>query len=115
MDRVHNEDRGLELAGRAKDNVEVGRRQQVTAVDGRPEAFGTAPDLFAGFLRRYEKRAPALGRKARQRLEDERGLADARLAAEHGHRTGDQPATENPVELANSGRHCNGAVRADRT
>ena len=63
---------GLELSGGADDGVEVSRSQQVTALDRGFEPFGAAPDLFARFLRRDEKRGPPLGREAREHLQDER-------------------------------------------
>ena len=115
MDRVDYEGGGLELASGTEDRVEVRRRQHEAAVDGDAEPFGAAPDLFARFLCRDEQRGPSLGREAREHLENERGLADAWLAAENRHRAGDQPTSENSVELANPGRHGDGAFSADRS
>ena len=41
---------------------------------------------------------------ARQQLQQQRALADARLAAEQGDRPGDEPAAEHPVELGDARR-----------
>ena len=67
---------------------------------------GTAPSRSA---RALHLRRRLLGRDVQHRrprraslgrdLEQQRGLADARLAAEQGDRAGDQPAAEHPVEL----------------
>ena len=57
-------------------------------------------------------RRPAAARRGQQ-LEDQRGLADARLSAEKGDRAGHQAAAEHPVELADAGGLRRGALGID--
>jgi hypothetical protein len=51
---------------------------------------------------------------AGQRLQQQGGLADARIAADQHHRAFDQAAAEHAVELAQSGGHAHFRVLADR-
>ena len=63
-------------------------RSRTCAADSSPVTYRTGP-----------------GRGGqRARLEQQRGLAHARLAGQQDHRAGDQPAAEHPVELAEPGR-----------
>ena len=88
---------------------------------GRPveeaEARGPEPDLGRRFLAgRVED--PAVGRRrpvgdAGRGLEQERGLADPRLAADEHERARDEPAAEHPVELADADRQARDVGRAD--
>src|SRR6185503_16244328 len=68
----------------------------------RAEALRPQPDLGGGLLAGDVERAPARGREVAERHVRERGLADARRAAEEHERAGDEAAAEHAVELADA-------------
>ena len=74
-----------------------------TAPVGQPEARCARSRTWPS-IPRPSRRAPPRpsARDARRHLEQERGLADARLAAEQDDGPRDQPAAEHPVELADA-------------
>ena len=67
----------------------------------RAGALGPQPHLRRRLLTGDDQRGPtAAGGVAARDLEQQRRLADARLARQQYHRTGHQAAAEHPVELA---------------
>src|SRR5690606_8019798 len=81
------------------------------------EPLGPALDLLGGLLGGDVQAAVARPGQPGQRLEQQRGLADAGLAAEERDRAGHDPALEDAIELAHAagGRGERGAVHlADR-
>ena len=82
-------------------DVRLGQHQQ--RVLGDAEAVGAHLHLLGRFLAGDVERA-ALARQLRQRLEDERRLADARIAADQDHRPRHDAAAQHAVELADAAR-----------
>ena len=70
------------------------------------ETIATRLDLMLGlFARRVEHGADRL-REVRGGLQQQRRLADARLAAEEHERSGHDAAAEHAIEFADAGRRC---------
>ncbi len=67
-----------------------------------PAAAPAVPPASETPRRWHTARARAI--KRRGRLQHQRGLADAGVAADQGHRPGDQSAAEHPIELRGAGR-----------
>ena len=96
--------RRLEPRDLLEDALEAGLRQDVErrALDAEPLAARL--DLVLGlFARAVEHRAERL-REVRRRLQQQRGLADARLAADQHERSRHDAAAEHAIELADPGR-----------
>ena len=78
--------------------LRLGQHIEVLGLDAEP--LGAHLDLGRRFLARdIERLAPKL-RYLPEHLEHERGLADARVAADQHHGSGNDPAAEHAVELA---------------
>ena len=67
------------------------------------EPVGAQPHLRGRLLAAHEQAAGAAGGHRAERLEQQRALAHARLAADERDRARDQPAAEHPVELRQPG------------
>ena len=88
-----------------------GEQVQRRIADAEPIAARL--DLMLGFFaRRVEHRADAL-REVRRRLQQQRGLADARLAAEQHQRSGNDAAAQHAIEFADAGGDAIGLRRFD--
>ena len=120
-DRLHGVDD--EQAGR--DPVDV-RQQRAQIVLGGQEqggmhragAFGPQPNLRRRLLTGHDqRRRTASGGEAVGHVEQQRRLADARLARQQHDRTRHQPAAEHPVEFGDAGGlgpRPSGSMLADR-
>ena len=87
---------------------------QVDLVVGAAGAFGPQPDLAGRLLARQIQRAPAGLRPAMRDLEQQRRLADARIACEQRHRAWDQTSAENTVQFTDPGVEMPGVAGVDR-
>ncbi len=85
--------------------ADVGGRQDQEARGNRAQPLGPQADLVGRLLGGDQQHPMPGGSPGREHLEQQGGLADARLAAEEGDRARDQATREHPVELAHAGRH----------
>ncbi len=100
LHRVDHDQRGLHRLDVAQRGLQVGFGGQVYLVVGAPGAFGTQSDLSGRLLTRQVERAAARLRPAVRDLEQQRRLADPRIARQQGHRSGDEAAAEHAVQFA---------------
>ena len=103
LDRVDREHVGRDLADAVRDR---GQRRLGDDEQRRRERLqppGAQAHLLDRLLRADEQAAGAGRGHAPHRLEQQRALADAGLAAEQRDRAGDQSAAEHPVELGHAG------------
>ena len=110
---VDDEEFGGDLVDLAEDRGEVGLGGEVQLVVEGARAAGAEPDLGGGLLGAHVEHAAAGGGDPRGDLEEQRGLADARLAREQDGRTRDDAAAEHPVELADAARPVRGILGLD--
>ena len=106
MQRLHGVDHahvGALLLERRADGVEIRLRQDADRL-GPAQACGSERDLGRGLLPGHEQCASPGPSDRAQRAQEERGLADPRLAADEDERGGHEPSSEHAVELGNSGR-----------
>ena len=75
------------------------------------QPVGAEPDLVRRFLAAGVEHGAAGGLEPRRGLEQQRGLADAGLAADQHHRAGHDAAAEHEVELGNAGAPARRAAR----
>ena len=95
----------LDLLDVAEDGGEVGLGGEEDALVYRAGPIGTQPHLTRRLLARDVERS-AIGRRSgppMHHLEQQRRLADSGLAGEEHDRTGDEAATQNTIELVESG------------
>ena len=106
VERLHRVDhadvRALPLERRA-DGVELGLREDLDAV-GAAEPRRAELHLCGRLLAGDEERPAPRGRDRAERREEQRRLADARLAADQDEAGGNEPAAEDAVELRHAGR-----------
>ena len=98
LDRVHDQDIGREQLGLADDLLHVGLREDVQVGRGDMQARRAQLDLAQGFLAGYIEHARGFAH-----LQQERGFADARLAADQHKRAVHRAAAQHAVELADAG------------
>ncbi len=80
----------------------LGEQIQRRAPDAEPLAARL--HLVLGFLARAVEHRPDVARDVGRRLQQQRGLADARLAAEQHHRARHDAAAEHAIQFADAGR-----------
>ena len=108
LDRVDDDDHRAFGPGGIHDPPDVVLRQHADTVRRRtrqqPETGGPESHLARGLLaRRVQHRTPAgRPRQSGRGLEEERRLADPRLAADEDERSRDEPAAEDAVELVDA-------------
>ena len=90
---------------RGDHGVEVGLGHDRHPQRGRAEPLGAQPDLGGRLLARHVEHLAAGGGQVAERRRGDRGLADARRAAEQHQRAGHEAAAEHAVELADAGAH----------
>ena len=73
------------------------------AIDRQPLAAQL--DLVLGLLAGAVENRTDVARHVRRHLQQQRGFADARLAAEQHERAGDDAATQDAIELVDAGGH----------
>ena len=109
LHRIGHDQLRPQRRGLFEDALDSGLGQRAEAVERQVEPRGAAGDLrqrlLAGHVQAFQPRAGGRGRHLRQRLQQQRRLADARIAADQHHRAFDQAAAEHAVELADAGGH----------
>ena len=114
LDRVDREHVGRQLVDLREDGVERGRAaEQHARVEGA-DALGAEADLLGRLLRADEQASCTAPGELPERLQQERALAHAGLAAEQRDTAGDEPAAEDAVELADAGRPARRGGRGHR-
>ena len=116
LDRVDDDDLRLLAVERGDDRLELHfGEQRHRRVDQR-QPLGAQRDLLdrllAGDVERLSRRADRC-----HRLQQQRRLADARVAAQQDHAAGNEASAQHPVELLDAGgkpRHVPGRDRAQR-
>ena len=111
LHRVDHADGGPLALERLADDVELGLGEDldvVAAAEARRAQLHLRDRLLAG----DEERAP-LARDRAERGQEQRRLADARLAADEHERRGHEPAAEHTVELGHAGRDALGLLDDD--
>ena len=102
LDGVDDHHRRGHLVEGGEDGRQLGLGQQPQPGMEGAQPLGPQPDLLGRLLGRHQQ-APLRRRgHGGQGLQQEGGLADARLAADEGDRAGDQAAAEHPVELGDA-------------
>ena len=104
---------GLSRGDLFEDALEAGLGEDVERRPLDAEPLAARLDLVLGLLAgAVEHRADRL-REVRRRLQQQRRLADARLAADEHQRAGHDAAAEHAIELADAGRQPLGHDRID--
>ena len=100
LDGVDDDERGFDLVDGGDDvgHRHLGEQPQVGA-DGA-ETIGAKTHLLRTLFGGHVEHGTGC---TREQLQQERALADARLATQERDRTGDEPTTENTVEFGNAG------------
>jgi hypothetical protein len=112
LDRVDHRDGGLLLAQHVQDAFEVDLGQQLERGGVEVQPARAQRDLLARFLAADVERRRAR-RQVRQRLQQQRRFADARVAADQHHAAGHQPAAQHAVEFLDAGGRARLLARAD--
>jgi hypothetical protein len=110
LDRVDHDQLRADALDRIEDMRQRGLGVEPQVVAGGAEALGAPLDLLGALFCGDVQRRPA---PSGEQLQQQRALADARLAAEQGDRTGDEAAAEHAVELVDRGRHRVAVLAAD--
>ena len=92
LDGVDHHDRRLDLVDEVEDVGQRGLRRQPQAGAQRAEPLGAQAHLLLGLLGRDVEDLGAVGGDGGHRLQQQRGLADAGLAADQGDRAGHEAA-----------------------
>ncbi|EXI89106.1 MAG: hypothetical protein AW12_01756 [Candidatus Accumulibacter sp. BA-94] len=103
LDRVDHRHLRLYRLQRGQDFFQVDLGEQAQRPRLQRQAPGAHGDLLARFFAadvEHVSRRRHLG----QRLQQQRALADSRVATNQHHSAGDQSTTERPIELADTGR-----------
>ena len=102
LDRVDDHERRLDARDLLENALEArfGEQIQRRVADGQPLAARL--DLMFRFLARAVQDGPDRAGHVRGRLQQQRGLADAGLAAEEHERSGDDAAAEDAIELVDA-------------
>ena len=99
LDAVDDDQFGLEFVECSQHVGENGLGQQPQLGSHRTETLGAKPHLLRALLGRYVQGSTG---PSRERLQQQRALADAGLATEKSDRTRDESATEHTIELGNT-------------
>ncbi len=108
LDRVDDDERRLQPRDLFEDALDACLGQQVERRGADAKAIAAALDLVLGLFAGCVENRADLAREVRGRLQQQRRLADARLAAEQHERTGHDAAAEHAIELADAGRQPDG-------
>src|SRR5688572_387264 len=113
LHRVHDDERRLEARDFLQDPLDACFGQQIEGRLPHAETVAAALHLMFGFLARRVEHGADVAREVGGRLEQQRGLADAGLAAEQDQRTGNDAAAEHAIELLDAAREPLGLRRLD--
>ena len=104
LNRIDDDQGRLDAGDLVEDAFEAGLGEQVERRVADREPLAARLDLVLGFLARAVEHGPDRARHVRGRLQQQRRLADAGLAAEEHERPGHDAAAEHAIELADAGR-----------
>src|SRR5437016_1108437 len=104
LDRVDHDNVRSLGANRADDSLELDFGQKLDGRIDQPEALRAQRDLIGGFLA-GDVQSPARNANRGHGLQQQRRLADAGIASEQDHATGNKATAKDPVEFLDAGRH----------
>ena len=104
LDRVDHDNVRSLGANRADDSLELDFGQKLDGRVDQPEALRAQRDLIGGFLA-GDVQSPARNADRGHGLQQQRRLADAGIASEQDHATGNKATAKDPVEFLDAGRH----------
>ena len=113
LHRVDDDQRRLEPRDLFENALDAGLRQQVERRCADAKAVAAAFDLVLGFLAGRIEDWSDIGREMRGGLQQQRGFADARLAAQQHQRARNDAAAEHAIELADARREARRVSRFD--
>ena len=105
LNRIDDEQRRLHAIDLLDQPLDARLGQQVERRAADAEALAAQLDLVLRFFARAVEDGADIRRDVRRGLEQQRGLADAGLAAEQHERSWHDAAAEHTIELADPGRH----------
>ena len=117
LDGVHHQDPGLLAGGGGEDAFDPGLRQQADAGAAQAQAAGAQAHLLGRFLAgdvEHRPFGPQAGTQGGAGLEQEGGLADARVAADQDHGPGHQATAQDPVQFGDATAGARLPFRTDR-
>ena len=103
LDGVDDDDVGRDRARRADDGLEPGFAQHVHRAGVLGQPVGAEPELVGRLLAAGVEHRPPRRLQPRRGLKQQRGLADAGLAADQDHRARHDAAAEDEVEFVDAG------------
>jgi len=104
LDRIDDDDVELLALQRTQDVAQGRRRRQIDLRLVQPHPLGPRPDLLDGLFAGDIGDASAAKRRLGRDLEQQGGLAHARIAAQQDGRTRNHAAAADPVELGHARR-----------
>ena len=104
LDRIDDDQRRTQPRDLLEDPLETGFREQVERRPLDAQPLPARLDLMFRFLTGAVEHRSDRVREMRRRLQQQRGLADPRLAADQHQRSGHDAAAEHPIELVDPGR-----------
>jgi hypothetical protein len=103
LDRIDRENRRLERFGALDDRRERRLAEHVDLIRREPETIRAHADLLRRLLAGHVEHPRAALAERRGRLQEQRRLADAGVAADQDDGAFDEPAPEHAIELADTG------------
>ena len=113
LDRVDDDERRIEPPDLFEDPLEAGLREDVERRALHAEPLTSRLDLVLGLFAGAVEHGAEVVRKVCRRLQQQRGLADAGLAADQDQRSRNDAAAEHAVELVDAGRQALGVDEVD--
>src|SRR4030095_1563672 len=104
LDRVDDDQRRLDARDLVENALETRFGEQIQPRAAAGEAPAARFDLVLGFLARAVEDGTDRSGQVRRRLQQQRRLADARLAPEQHERPGHDAAAEHAIEFPDAGR-----------
>ncbi len=102
LDGIDDGDGGLLFRHRGLDGFEADFGQQVDVAGLQSQPARAQRDLFGGLFARHVQHVGGFGQRG-QRLQEQRRLADAGIAADQHHGAGHQAAAEHAIEFVQAG------------
>ena len=103
LDRIDDDDVGLHVVDVPDDVREIGLGHEPQVGLEGTEPLGAEPHLLLRLLGRHVEHAPLRAGDGGHHLEQQRGLADARLATDQRDRPGHEATAEHVVDLGDAG------------
>ena len=112
LDGIHDDDLRALVLRAGDDLLNLILREQPQAIALEPETLRAQRDLVRRFLAADVKYLGSIADRG-QRLDQQGGFADARVAADQHHRSDDEPAAQYAIELTDAGRDARDFFRRD--